>query len=552
MPKITSTPSTKQNDPYLCMISILVPVYNTPADVLDATIQSVLTQTYPNWELCICDDCSTLQETLDVLEAYKGVDWRIKIIRAPTNLNIARATNLCAEMAAGEFLGFLDHDDVLEPDALAGVAEAVGRDSEVDLLYTDEDKLEADGSLTEPYFKPDWSPEHLTSVMYVLHFTVVRKSLFFKAGMLRHEFVGAQDYDFALRASGLARKIVHIPKILYHWRKIPGSASAAVDAKPDALLNARAALLDYARQRDPDATVELGQLHGLYRLKWSIGYRPTPVTLLILTDARRRDIPGRGDILLVEHFVDSILAQSTFPNIRIVVVDNHNLPPQTRSKFENLGIAIHSHTFEGPFNFARKANFSLTKVETEDVIVLNDDLEVISPDWIEALLSFSRQPEIGAVGCRLRFADERIQHAGIGLGLDAPCMHLFYNRPADAPGYYSFTHLVRNYSAVTGAVLATTMSKLREVGGFDEDLRIDYNDIDLCLKLGEKGYRIVYTPHAELYHFERSSSSRDVTDPADTARFLARWGDLLKRDIYMNPSFVRNSQQPTDNYSLLT
>ncbi|QDL98669.1 glycosyltransferase [Rhodopseudomonas palustris] len=539
------------SDPYICLISILVPVYNTPPDVLDATIQSVLAQTFSDWELCICDDCSTDPQTLSVLDSYKGTDRRIKIVRAPTNLNISRATNLCAEIATGEFVGFLDHDDVLEPDALAEVAAVLQRDADVDVLYTDEDKLEPDGSLTEPYFKPDWSPEHLTSVMYVLHFTVVRKSLFFDVGMLRHEFAGAQDYDLALRVCGRARKIVHIPKILYHWRKIPGSAAAAVDAKPAALINARAALLDYARQRDPEATVDLGQLHGLFRLNWSAGRRPDPVTLLILTDSRRRDVPGRGDILMVDHFIDSIFEKSTFRAFKIVVVDNGNLPADIRAKFEKLGVRVHSYAFEPPFNFSNKANFSIDKVETEDVIILNDDLEVISPDWIEALLGFSRQPEIGAVGCRLRFADDRIQHAGIALGLTSPCGHIFYNRPADAPGYLGFTHLVRNYSAVTGAVLATTMSKLREVGGFDENLRIDYNDIDLCLRLGEKGYRIVYTPHAELYHFERSSSARNAPDDSDTANFVARWKGVLQRDPHMNPNFVGDREKLSDNLDLI-
>lgn len=537
------------NDPYTCLISILVPVYNTPAQILEETIQSVLTQTFENWELCICDDCSTLQETLAVLERYKGVDWRIKIHRSPTNLNIARATNVCAEMACGQFVGFLDHDDTLEPTALEEIAAALGQDPTIDLLYTDEDKLEPDGRLSEPYFKPDWSPEHLNSVMYVLHFTVVRKSLFFQIGMLRHEFAGAQDYDFVLRASAVARTVHHIPKILYHWRKIPGSAAATLHAKPEALIRAREALLESVRKHDPDASVDKGQLEGFYRVKWSIGYRPDPVTLLILTDARRRDLPGRGDILLVEHFVDSIIAKSSFPNYRIVVVDNGNLPTVIHEKFEDLGVTVHSHRFEGAFNFSRKANFSLSKVKTEDVILLNDDLEVISPDWIEALLSFSRQEEIGAVGCRLRFVDDRLQHAGVALGLYTTSMHLFYNRPVHEPGYYGFTHLIRNYSAVTGAVVATTLSKLREVGGFDETLRIDYNDIDFCLKLRKAGYRIVYTPHAELYHFERSSSSRDVTDPHDTEVFLAKWGDLVKRDSFMNPSFIKRSGGESDYYS---
>jgi len=537
-------------DPYICLISILVPVYNTPAQVLDETIQSVLTQTFQDWELCICDDCSTLPETREVLDRYQGTDWRIKIVRSPTNLNISRATNLCAEIACGEFIGFLDHDDVLEPDALEQVAAYLKLDPQIDLLYTDEDKLETDGSLTEPYFKPDWSPEHLTSVMYVLHFTVVRKKLFLDLGMLRHEYSGAQDYDFALRASAHARKVAHIPKILYHWRKIPGSAAEVVDAKPDALVKARLALTDFARNKDPDAEVVDGQLFGTFRVKWSAGQRPDPVTLLILTDARRRTIPGRGDVLLVDHFIDSIRAKSTFPNIRIVVVDNGNLPAAVREKFEASGVEIFSYAFSGPFNFSHKANFSLGHVKTEDVILLNDDLEVITPDWIETLLSHSRQPEIGGVGARLRFADDRIQHAGMAFGLDTPAEHLFYNRPVDNPGYCGFTHLVRNFSAVTGAVFATTMSKLNEIGGFDEQLRIDYNDVDVCLRLRRQGYRIVYTPFAELYHFERSTAVRSAPDSSDVDLFCDRWERFLRGDPYLNPNFIR--RHDGDSYYLLS
>lgn len=542
--------SARNEDPYLCLISILVPVYNTPAQILEETIQSVLTQTFQNWELCICDDCSTLPETLEVLERYRGIDWRIKIVRSPTNLNIARATNRCAEFACGEFLGFLDHDDVLEPDALDLVASYLESDHEIDLLYTDEDKLERDGTLSEPYFKPDWSPEHLTSVMYVLHFTVVRKKLFLELGMLRHEYSGAQDYDFALRASARARKIAHIPKILYHWRKIPGSAAEVVDAKPDALIKARLAVEDFARNRDPDAVVVDGQLFGTFRVKWSAGERPDPVTLLILTDSRRRNVPGRGDILLADHLVDSIRAKSTFPNIQITVVDNGNLPAAIRDKFKAIGVDLFSYAFSGPFNFSHKANFSLRQVKTEDVILLNDDIEVITPDWIEALLGYSRQPEIGGVGCRLLFADDRIQHAGMAFGLTCPAEHLFYNRPSDNPGYCGFTHLVRNYSAVTGAVFATTMSKLNEIGGFDERLKIDYNDVDLCLRLRRQGYRIVYTPFAELYHFERSTAVRNAASQSDVDLFCKRWDDFLKADPYMNPNFVRRSEG--DFYPLLT
>lgn len=521
------------------IVSIVMPVHNTPGRILMEAIESVANQTYPNWELCICDDASSDTETLDVLERYRGRDWRIKIARSDENLHIARATNLCAELATGEFIGFMDHDDVLEPDALDDVVRELRSDERIDLLYTDEDKIASDGSFVDPYLKPDWSPEHLCSVMYVLHFTVVRKKLFFELGGLRHEFSGAQDYDFVLRAAGRARKVHHVPKVLYHWRKIPGSAAAELKAKPDALRKARLCLMDFAKSRDPGAEVVDGLLPGTFRVRWSVDH-DRPVTLLILTDARSKEVEGRGEILLLENFIDSILAKSTFRNFRILVVDNHNIPERLAGKLRGVGARIVSYDLEGEFNFSDKMNFALSQVETEDVILLNDDLEVIAEDWIEALLEHSRKPEVGAVGARLLFANGHLQHGGVVLGVNGSAAHLFHNMAEGAVGYYGYSHLVRNYSAVTGAVLATRMSIVREVGGFDQSMRIDFNDIDFCLAIRDHGYRIVYTPFSELYHFEGSTQVRTVQDDADRDAFLAKWSNVVARDPHYNPRLPRD------------
>ena len=520
-------------------VSILMPVYNTPPDILDAAIQSVLAQSWPNWELCICDDASTLAETRAVLESYRGSDWRIKIRRSETNLHIAGATNAAAELATGEFIAFLDHDDLLAPKALEEIIARVQGDPTIDLIYTDEDKLEPDGSLSEPYLKPDWSPEHLLSVMYVLHFLVVRKSLFLALGGLREAYSGAQDYDLALRASSRARKIVHISQVLYHWRKIPGSAAAVVDAKPEALRNARRAVEDHVKAIDADATVESGLLPGTHRVRWPIK-SSEPVTLLILTAPGRRDVLGRGRILLVENFIDSILAKSTYRNFEIVVVASSPLPESAKRKIASANGRIVDYRYDGPFNFSAKMNFALEQVRTEDVILLNDDLEVISSDWIEALLEQSQRDEIGAVGARLLFADGRLQHAGILLGVNGSASHAFYGLARREVGCHGMTHIIRNYSAVTGAVLATRMSVLRRVGLLDTGMRIDFNDIDLCLKIRSAGYRIVYTPFAELYHFEGQSLARTVQDKRDTAAFLERWKDEIESDPYYNPRLPRD------------
>lgn len=514
-----------------------MPVYNTPPDVLEAAIRSVLCQTYANWELCICDDASTSPQTHRSLEKFKGFDHRIKILKASVNLGIAEATNAAAELATGDFVAFLDHDDTIDPDAIAQIVMAIHANPDADVLYTDEDKIEPNGSYSEPYMKPDWSPEHLMSVMYLLHMFVLRKSLFLDLGGVRSAYSGAQDYDLALRAATRARRVVHIPRVLYHWRKIEGSAAAALEAKPQALVNAGAALADFVKPYD--ATVEGGLFAGSFRVRWPIN-NERPVTLLILTNSRFRDIEGRGRILLVENFIHSILAKTTYPSIRILVVDDGKMPPDVRSDLIARGVVVRQYPLEGAFNFPHKLNYSLTLVETEDVIILNDDLEVISPDWVEALLEQSRRPEIGAAGARLLFASGSVQHAGVVLGVQGAASHIFHHWPGDHIAYCGFSHIVRNYSAVTAAVLATRLGVIREVGGFDEGFAIDYNDIDFCLKVRKAGYRVVYTPFAELYHFEASSLTRNAPNEADAQSFRARWASEIDADPHYSPHLPRD------------
>lgn len=518
-------------------ISVLMPVYNTPPDVLDAAIRSVMCQTYAGWELCVCDDGSTSPQTLRALEKFRGIDARLKVCQSPARLNIAGATNAAAEFATGDFVTFLDHDDTLEIDALETVAAEIRANPDADVFYSDEDKIEPDGSYSEPYMKPDWSPEHLQSVMYILHLFALRKSLFLELDGLRSAYSGAQDYDLALRATDRARRVVHIPRVLYHWRKTPGSAAAKLDAKPQALVRAREALADSVRPLG--ASVDDGLFPGSFRVRWPID-RDKPVTLLILTNSRSRDVEGRGRILLVEHFVQGILSKTTYPNARILIVDDGAMPANVRKALTSRGVVIRPYNLEASFNFARKLNYSLTLVETDDVIILNDDLEVIAPDWVDALLEQSRRPAIGAVGARLLLANERLQHAGIVLGVNGGARHIFHQWPAGRIAYCGFSHVVRNYSAVTAAVLATRMSVIRAVGGFDESLATDYNDVGFCLKVRAAGYRVVYTPFAELYHFEGSSLSRSAPNEADARTFLDRWGDAVSSDPYYNPNLPRD------------
>jgi GT2 family glycosyltransferase len=515
-------------------ISILMPVYNTDPRVLTETIESVLAQTYQNWELCICDDCSTSNETMDVLGRYKGHDPRIKITRSSSNLHISGATNLAMEFATGEFVTFLDHDDTLAQDAIECVANAIHHYPEADLLYTDEDKIMANGSHVEPHYKPSWSPEYLHAVMYLMHLFVIRKKLLLELGGLREQFSGAQDYDLALRASKKARQIVHIPKILYHWRRVPGSAATHVDAKPQALLNAHAALESAVKEYDADACVLNGLMPGSFRVQWPIP-SGTEVTLLIPTNAQRAEVKDRGNILLVRNLLESITKKSTWQKYKILVIDNHNLSPEDSAYVESLGGTVVHYSYDGKFNFSKKMNFAFEHVDTEHVIILNDDTEVISNDWIEALLSFSTQESIGAVGAKLLFPNDKIQHAGILINEDADCVHAYYNLSQSEAEYFGYGYFIRNYPAVTGAAMATRMSLVKQIGGFREEFGTDYNDVDFCLRLGAQGFRSVYTPFASLYHFENTSIKRTAADSSESSLFKSLWKGNIPKELDFIP-----------------
>lgn len=522
-------------------ISVITPVYNVDAEWLRRCVDSVRAQWYPYWELCLCDDGSTREETRAALAAYQGVDPRIKVIRSDGNLGIAAASNRAAEFATGEWLALLDHDDELAPDALLCVARAVGGRLELDVLYTDEDKIDEAGRYGDHYFKPDWSPEHLQSVMYLLHMLVVRKRLFWDVGGFRPEFDGAQDYDLALRLAGRTNRIGHIPKVLYHWRMIAGSAAAEVDAKPAALNAGQRALEDFVRREKLPAAVEPGLLPGLFRVKYRVAGRPK-VTLVIIASNQVALLPGRGRGLMVDNFARSIVDRTEYANYEILVAHDGNLPVETVRRLRVMGCRLEEYPGpRKPFSFAHKANWSLRQARTELVVLLNDDMAVINGGWLEALLEYAQQPWIGAVGGKLVYPDGRLQHAGVvlGVGEGQGAMHLYHGFPRDFVGYNAFTHVVRNYSAVTGACLATRMSVFEEMGGFDEQYGVDYNDTDYCLSLIERGYRIVYTPYCELYHFEGQSMPRRGQATAELGSFRAKWAKYLDADPHYNVNLSR-------------
>jgi GT2 family glycosyltransferase/glycosyltransferase involved in cell wall biosynthesis len=530
------------------VISLIVPVYNVPPAYLECCIQSVLAQNYPFWELCLVDDASTNRSTVDVLNRYQGSDPRIRIVHLAQNKGISGASNRAIELATGEYLAMLDNDDTIAPNALLEIAMAVNEDPSIDCIYTDEDKLDESENHIDHYFKPDWSPEHLESVMYVLHLLIVRKSLFLAIGGFRPEFTGAQDYDLMLRISRATNRIHHIPKILYNWRMIPGSAAAQVDAKPAALDNARLALVDHVTAKYGDkAWVEPGLLMGTFRVRQTIEGNP-PVSVLITTNNSKINLPKRGEFTMIDNLLRSIVENTSYKNFSVIVVDNSNSTSEQLRQRKRLGVRTIS--YQGPmdpFNFSHKANFGIGHIDTENVVLLNDDMEVINEGWLTALLELSQREDVGIVGCKLYHDDGTLQHCGVVLGVNDGAAHIYHSFPGDHIGYNGFTHLIRNYSAVTGACLATRKSVLAQVGGYDEDLAIDFNDIDLCLRVGELGYRIVYTPFAEMYHFESKTIERKPKDRREVELFQSSWRKYLAHDPYYNRNLSRNRIDYTIN-----
>lgn len=524
------------------MMSVVVPVYNIQREYLEACVRSVLAQHYPFWDLVLYDDGSTNPETKACLSEIVGTDARIKVVFGEENKGIAGATNAALALTSGDFVALLDNDDELTPDALIEAVRWINKYPDADLFYSDEDKIDEAGNYCDTYYKPDWSPEHLESVMYLLHLMVIRREKLLEIGGFRPEVSGAQDYDVALRMSRVARRIVHIPKILYHWRKIPGSAAAEVTAKPSALDAGRLALADHIAAEGRDAVVEPGLLRGFYRVRDRLSDDVVP-TLVVFTDNRSKVIPERSakPLNMVSNFLKSILGKTEYaPGYRLLVVDNGNLTARQIGMIRKAKGSVVSYPGSTEaFNFSKKANFALGHVKTEHVVLLNDDMEVINPGWLEALMEMAQRPRIGAVGARLLYPSGAVQHCGVVLGVNDNTAHIYHQAPGDHIGYNGYTHTIRNYLAVTGACLASRMSVIENAGGFDERLAIDYNDIDLCLRIHALGYRIVYTPFCELYHFEGATQPRTKSDDSERALFMGRWADLMRRDPMYNDNLSR-------------
>jgi len=520
-------------------ISLITPVFNTDPRWLERLVDSVRAQTYPDWELCLADDGSTRDETRAALDRLSG-DAKITIVRLTANAGISAASNAALAAATGEFAGLLDHDDELDPDALFEVVRLVNTHPDADIVYTDEDKLEFDGTHVEPYFKPDWSPEYLRSTMYIGHLTVYRRTLVERVGGFRSEFDGSQDYDLALRATAETDRIHHIPRILYHWRKTQGSAAGDTAAKPWGLDAARRALANHVATLPTPATVEDQPGQGFWRVRHEILGDPL-VSVIVPTDGRIvQTRHGNRDLLW--HCIRSIAKRTAYRNYELLIADNGRLSAQVMALLSDIPHRRLVYEMTHPFNFAAKVNFAARQARGEHLLLLNDDTEVINDEWMSAMLEFSQQPKIGAVGGKLFYPDGRIQHVGVVLGIGGGACHVFAGQPGDSPGYFGSALVIRNYSAVTGACCMTRRAVFEEVGGFDERFALDFNDVDYCLRVGARGYRIVGTPFARLYHFEGASfgSREHVVNPAEVQALSERWRSVIDADPFYNPNLTRS------------
>ena len=528
-------------------ISIITPVYNVDKIWLEKAINSVASQIYENWELCLVDDASTKENTKKTLDEFQRKDNRIKVKYLKDNHGISEASNEALTLSTGEFIGLMDHDDELAINALYEVVKLLQEHPDADMIYSDEDKMDTKGKRCDPYFKPDWSPDLFLSNMYVSHFGIYRKNIVEKIGGFRKGCEGSQDYDLILRFTEKTTQIYHIPKILYHWRKIPGSTAVRYEAKGYADINAVRALEDALVRRNMNGNVVSGKFPSSFRIKREIKGEPKICII----------IPTKDRVETLKTCIESILEKTSYDNYEIVIVDNNSKDDAAIDYLNTIRKVpkIITISYWKTFNFSDINNFAAKQLDSEYILFLNNDTEVISGEWLTAMLEHAQREDVGAVGCKLLYSNNTIQHAGVILGITGTpgqvgvAGHSHKHLPNAAHGYFGRPHIIHNVSAVTAACMMLRKDVFKEVDGFDENLAVAFNDVDLCLKIRDKGYLIVYTPYAELYHHESLSRGYEDT-PEKQERFLKevgyvreKWGEIIDEgDPYYNPNLTLSKE----------
>lgn len=522
------------------LISVVMPVYNTPPKLLDQAIQSVVDQVYPHWELCIANDASPKAHVRPQLYRWAARDRRIKVVHRSQNGHICHATNSAFSLAGGEWVALLDHDDVLRPHALAEAALALSVHPDAALIYSDEDKIDEKGLRYDPNFKPDFSPELFHSMNYLNHLTLHRADLVRAVGGWRPGFEGSQDYDISLRIIEKIdpRNIVHIPKVLYHWRAVEGSTALAVSEKNYTYKAGFRALEEHLERTGQKARVLQVPSVPFYRIQNEIG-EPAPLVTLI--------IPTRDRVDLLKTAISSILEKTTYQNYEIIVMNNNSEKAETFAYFDEISRRdnVRVITYPHAFNFSAINNEAVRHANGEIVGLINNDIEVITPDWLTEMVSWSQLDRVGCVGAKLYYPNDTLQHGGIILGIGGVAGHSHKQFRRSDVGYFSRLMVQQNLSAVTAACLLVRRSIYDQVGGLDEDgLRVAFNDVDFCLKVRDAGYDNVWTPFAELYHHESPSRGHEDTSEKQ-ARFASevrvmqgRWGDKLRCDPYYSTNLT--------------
>ncbi len=525
---------------YRPTISIIVPVLNTREEWLRSAIDSVLHQTYDNWEMCIADDGSDQPHIKETLNFYQQKDARIKVKYLNENKGVSGASNEALAMARGEFIGFLDHDDQLLPNALYEVVLMLNRDGRADFVYSDEILISERGKPVYAYFRPDFSLDYMLSHCYIVHFVVIRASILKKIGGFRTDFTVSQDYDLFLRVLSQTRNVLHIPKILYKWRQYESSTGHLL--KERVMESSRRALQDFADREGIKGVVYGTKYFNFFRLKRDILDHPK-ISIII---------PTKDRIDLLKRCIESIQNRSSYDNYEIIIVDNMSREEETAAYLDGLR-KLHENCriirFNEKFNYSKLNNYAAEFARGENLLFLNNDVEVLNSDWLEAMLEQSQRNEIGCVGAKLLYPDKKIQHVGVIVGWGGRAEHIYKWLHSNDIGYMGHFVSIRNYSAVTAACMMIRKSIFDQVGGFDESFEIGFGDVDLCLRVRELGYENLFTPHAELLHYESATRGRSLSfdpHPNDTKRFIERWQKYIdKGDPYYNPNL------PLDSYDIL-
>ena len=536
----------KQKFDYSPLISIAVPAYQTPVEFLRQMIESLIVQTYSNWELCIVNASPDNEEMQKVLAEYSAGDSRVRFCNLKENLGIAENTNRAFAMAKGEFVGLLAHDDLLAPNALYEIVKILQDHPQADALYTDEDKVTTGlDEHFQPHLKPDFNLDLLRSNNYICHFFVGRKSIVEKAGGFRKEFDGAQDYDFIFRCTENAGEVLHVPEILYHWRTHKASTADNPASKMYAFEAGKRAIEAHLERTGTKGEVSHTQDLGFYRVKYPVQGKPLVSVI----------IPNKDEKETLQTCLEMLEKNTGYQNFEIIIVENNSTTDEIFRYYKELSgnRKIHLLRWGKEFNYSAINNFAVAHAKGEYLLFLNNDVKSINPDWLEEMLGVCQRPEVGGVGAKLIYLDNTIQHAGCVIGMGGIAGHMFVDMPADRTGYLHKASLLQDMSAVTAACLLMKKEVFEQAGGFTEELAVAFNDVDLCLKVRKNGYLIVYDPYAKLYHME--SKTRGAEDSKEKVRrfqteieyMRCHWIDILKNG---DPCYNKNLSLTKWNYSL--